>query len=143
MGSTYNSSCFGDPVRRVPFDLVELCELLGGSGPLISLWWESGAFMRDPRQIAFYKTQAWKNCRAAYFKAHTLCEECLKAGLIVPGEFVHHKIHVSPDTINDPEVLTNWDNLETLCRDCHAEAHKRTERRYKIDEYGRVLSKYP
>ena len=96
--------------------------------------------MRDPEQIAFYKTQEWKRCRAAYYKAHSLCEECLREGLIYPGEFVHHKIHVSPDTLHDPSVLTNWDNLETLCRKHHAEVHggAHGRRRWSVDEFGRV-----
>lgn len=95
--------------------------------------------MRDPRQIAFYKSREWKQCREGYFKAHTLCEECLRQGLIMPGEFVHHKIHVSMQTLQDPAVLLDWSNLETLCRKHHAEAHSGKPVRYKVDDFGHVL----
>ena len=61
----------------------------------------------------------------------------MKKGLYSPGEIVHHKIHLTPDNINVPEIALSWDNLELLCRDCHALAHK-PEKRYKIDEMGRV-----
>lgn len=70
-----------------------------------------------------------------------LCERCLKKGLIVPGEIVHHKIHITPDNVNDPAVTLNPDNLELLCRDCHAEEHTDRRKRYKLDDLGRVIIK--
>ncbi|UWP69737.1 HNH endonuclease [Subdoligranulum variabile] len=69
-----------------------------------------------------------------------LCEQCLKTGLVKPGEIVHHKVHLTPDNINDPEVSLSWNNLELLCRDCHAKAHG-SLKRYKVDEMGRVIIK--
>lgn len=90
---------------------------------------------------AFYTSQAWKECREAYRKSvGGLCERCLKSGLYTAGEIVHHKIHITPDNINDPNVTLNWDNLELVCRDCHAEIHG-DKRRYKIDAVGNVLTK--
>lgn len=87
---------------------------------------------------SFYKSKAWQKCRAAYAKSvGGLCEQCLKAGLVKPGDIVHHKVKLTPDNINDPAVALSWDNLELLCRDCHAKAHG-TARRYKVDEMGRV-----
>ena len=90
----------------------------------------------------FYKSQAWKDTRDAYSKSvGCLCEKCKKKGLIVPGEIVHHKVHLTPQNINDPNVTLNWKNLELLCRECHAIEHGARQRRYTIDEYGRVLPK--
>lgn len=87
---------------------------------------------------AFYYTQAWKDCRAAYTKARGgLCERCLSRGIYRAGEIVHHKIHLTPQTIHDPNIALNWNNLQLLCRDCHAAVHKPTKR-YKVDELGRV-----
>ena len=68
-----------------------------------------------------------------------MCERCLKKGLVVPGEIVHHKIRLSPENINDPSVTLNFDNLELLCRDCHGEEHRTVEKRYLVDELGRVI----
>lgn len=88
----------------------------------------------------FYSSKAWQKCRASYKKSvGGLCERCLAKGLIVPGEIVHHKIYIDPDNITDPEVLMSFDNLELLCRDCHAREHIARKRRYKLDELGRVL----
>lgn len=87
----------------------------------------------------FYKSAAWRNTRDAFFKSKAgLCERCLKKGLYSPGVIVHHKIHLTPDNISVPEIALSWDNLELLCRDCHALAHK-PEKRYKVDELGRVI----
>lgn len=87
----------------------------------------------------FYKSPAWKNCRAAYAKSKGgLCERCLKKGMYVPGEIVHHKIYINSDNINDPEVLLNWNNLELLCRGCHGLEHDSRKRRYTVDSMGRV-----
>lgn len=101
----------------------------------------------------FYVTIGWKKCRAAYYKyAGGLCERCLRNGIITPGRIVHHKIHLTPDNINDPAVTYNFDNLELLCDNCHAAEHvddvktgyfryrKRAKKaRYRIDENGTVI----
>lgn len=91
----------------------------------------------------FYKSVAWKQCRAAYAKSKGgLCEVCLARGRIVPGEIVHHKIHISPKNINDLNVILDWNNLQLVCRECHAEAHrhdgKENPQRYEVDKFGRV-----
>ena len=101
----------------------------GGGGLHLQDWAES-----------FYKSVAWNKCRAAYKKSvGGLCERCLSKGLYVPGEIVHHKIHLTPDNISDPSISCNKNNLELLCRDCHAQEHSRIKKRYRIDEYGRVI----
>lgn len=87
----------------------------------------------------FYSSGAWKNTREAYAKSkRNLCEICLSKGLYKAGVIVHHKIHLTPDNINDPNVALNWDNLQLVCRDCHAQIHDKRQRRYKIDEAGKV-----
>lgn len=90
----------------------------------------------------FYKSKAWRETRKAYAKGRAgLCERCLARGIYRPGEIVHHKVHLTPENISDPLVSLCWDNLELLCRDCHGDEHKRIERRYMVDELGRVKAK--
>ena len=107
----------------------------------------------------FYNSKAWKNCRNEYGKkAHWLCENCLRKGIYKPGEIVHHKIELDPVTIEHPEIALSFDNLELLCRDCHAAAHDRPggmwgivnrrrreekskENRFVVDENGRVSAR--
>lgn len=103
--------------------------------PLVLRSFLFGEIMRDFAK-GFYKSKAWQDCRNAYAKSvSNLCENCLKEGIYRKGEIVHHKIHIEPDTIGNPEVTLNWNNLELLCRDCHAKAHG-SKKRYRVDEYG-------
>lgn len=89
----------------------------------------------------FYKSRAWQECRASYAKSvGGLCERCLAHGLYRAGEIVHHKTHIDPDNITDPMVLLSWDNLELVCRKCHADLHRSFDRRYIFDEDGRVVT---
>jgi 5-methylcytosine-specific restriction enzyme A len=100
-----------------------------------------GAFIMPMKEFArtFYKSKAWRNCRKTYAQSvGGLCEQCLKNGIYKAGEIVHHKTALTPDNINDPDISLSWDNLELLCRDCHAKAHGSTKR-YKVDEMGRVI----
>lgn len=88
----------------------------------------------------FYSSKAWKDTRKAYTNYRRgLCEICLAKGVYKPGEIVHHKVHISPQNITDPTVTLNWDNLQLVCRDCHAKIHDSRKRRYKLDDLGRVI----
>ena len=72
----------------------------------------------------FYKSKAWIGCRDGYIKSvNGLCERCLAKGQVVPGKIVHHKIYITPQNINDPDITLNWDNLELHCQDCHNQEH--------------------
>ncbi len=104
----------------------------------------------------FYSSKRWQDCRNEYAKrAHHLCENCLAKGIYKPGVIVHHVEELTPLNIDKPEIALSFDNLELLCRECHAELHdlhggrwakvnekKRQARdaalRYKISENGRV-----
>lgn len=73
---------------------------------------------------AFYKTKAWKKTRQAYFDSQKgLCERCLRLGKYVPGEIVHHIVHLNAETVNNPDIALDFSNLELVCRKCHAELH--------------------
>ena len=87
----------------------------------------------------FYNSQAWKDCRNAYVKYRAgLCERCYAKGIYSAGEIVHHKVHLTPDNINDTNVTLSFDNLQLLCRECHAEVHGK-QKRYRFDTDGHCL----
>lgn len=68
---------------------------------------------------AFYNSAVWKKCRDGYKQSKFgLCERC---GM--PGDHVHHKIYLTPENINNPDITLNWEHLELLCESCHSKEH--------------------
>lgn len=68
----------------------------------------------------FYKSKVWEDCRRGYIAERMLidggaCEVCKKN----PGYILHHKINLTPDNINNPEITLNWENLSWECKECH------------------------
>lgn len=108
---------------------------------------------------SFYSSKRWQSCRNEYAKKkHHLCENCLRQGIFKAGEIVHHKIEITPITINQPEIALNHDNLELLCRECHTKVHgleggrwakvnakrkqeKINKKRYIVGENGEIISR--
>lgn len=91
----------------------------------------------------FYSSPTWKRCARGYrASVNGLCEDCLKRGMIVPAEEVHHKIKLTPANINRPEVALNWANLIALCKQCHIKKHRK-QKRWKVDEEGAVTLRDP
>ena len=106
----------------------------------------------------FYSSKVWQDCRNEYAKrAHYLCENCLRKGIYKPGVIVHHVEELTPFNIERPEIALNFDNLELLCRDCHAEIHevegrwaavnkarresRDAKKRYKVGPNGEITAK--
>ena len=88
---------------------------------------------------SFYSSKTWQDCRNEYAKkALHLCENCLRKGIYKPGVIVHHVEELTPLNINRPEVALNFDNLELLCRDCHAEIHDTGSRWAKVNAARRA-----
>ena len=99
-----------------------------------------GVYMQ-PWAEPFYKSKRWQATRLAYLKSKGgLCERCLKRGLYRPAQVVHHKQYITEETIDDPRITLDWNNLEALCKDCHQEEHTRFGQhgRYKILADGTV-----
>ena len=91
----------------------------------------------------FYRSKAWQKCREAYLASvGGLCEKCLEQGKITPAVIVHHKEHLQDEFT--AEQALNWENLQAVCRDCHAEEHpevyksRRITRRYELLPDGTV-----
>ena len=92
--------------------------------------------------VAFYSSPAWKHLREQVKKRDKyICVDCLKEGRLTPAKEVHHVVVLSPDNINDPSISLNEELLVSLCRECHQARHGARERRYKVDDFGRVTIK--
>lgn len=97
--------------------------------------------MRDFAKV-LYNSKAWQRTRAAYTASvGGLCERCRAKGLIVPGEIVHHKIHITPENIHNEQITLSFDNLELLCREHHAEEHQRVKKRFTVDDFGKITAR--
>ena len=69
---------------------------------------------------AFYLSKAWRDTREYIYKRDMgLCVLCGKSCVIV-----HHKVYGTPQNINKPAITLSEDNLELLCRECHAIEHE-------------------
>ena len=86
----------------------------------------------------FYSSIAWRQCRKAYTASvGGLCERCMEQGRYSPGDVVHHIEPLTAMNINDPNITLNWNNLQLVCTQCHAEIH--SGRRWRVDEFGRLV----
>ena len=107
--------------------------------------WPFVLVMAKESSRQLYQSQAWKETRRAYLRSvGGLCERCMARGIITPAEIVHHKVPLTEDNVKDLNVSLSWDNLQALCRVCHAEVHddiyrKRSKRRYTVSKDGSVM----
>ena len=81
---------------------------------------------KNNRWSKYYQSSEWHLLRNAYYVAHPLCECCLKEGLVVPCDEVHH-LHKFDAGITEEakwRLLLNPNNLCSLCTSCHKTFHK-------------------
>ena len=80
--------------------------------------------MKKLRATAYNNIQ-WRKMRDSYLKLHPLCEECLRKGKITPAEDVHHiRSPFSKGDVNYT-LLLDYDNLMSVCKNCHADIHNK------------------
>jgi len=72
----------------------------------------------------YYNTPIWKKLRAAKIRNNPLCELCLKKNppVIRQTEEIHHRVFIDIDN-PDPVLIYDYDNLQSLCKECHANIH--------------------
>lgn len=79
---------------------------------------------------AFYNSKEWKKARACYISSKFgICERCGQPN----SKQVHHKIYLTPENINNPEITLGFDNFELLCDLCHQKEH---HEKYSATEWG-------
>lgn len=76
--------------------------------------------MAKPWEKKFLNSKAWFLCRTGFIAERIridggMCQVCRKR----LGYIVHHKIHLTPENINRPEITLNWEYLSYECKDCH------------------------
>jgi len=96
----------------------------------------------------FYNSKAWQKCRAAYIAERKaidggLCETCHDR----PGYIVHHRIELSPENIDNPDITLNHRNLKYDCQRCHNKENPKDDVpglvEYDFDDNGEMVIKEP
>ena len=118
------------------------------------VWWALLLFGIQEKKMAkefaksFYNSKAWKKCRAAYIAYRQrvdggLCESCHEA----PGYIVHHKIELTPDNIDNPDIALGFGNLKYDCHICHQKENVKDEVtglvQYEFSPDGDIISTPP
>lgn len=81
----------------------------------------------DANYRRIINSKRWQRVRAAKLRRQPLCEDCLSAGRAVSASEVHHVVPLSRGRSYGEMERLAFDpaNLRSLCRDCHAAAHRR------------------
>ena len=79
----------------------------------------------DNKWQKFYGSRAWHNLRETKLLEQPICERCYDNGIIRAATDVHHKIPFSTgiDEQQMWELFLDYENLMSLCKQCHIEIH--------------------
>lgn len=93
----------------------------------------------------FYDSTAWKRCRSAFIAERIAIDggTCQRCGQEL-GYIVHHRIWLTSENINDPNITLNHRNLEYVCLTCHNKIEEGEEApRYRFTPDGQVAGYSP
>lgn len=79
---------------------------------------------KNPNEVD-QRLKCWAKLRLQYLNEHPFCENCLRYDKYSFAEEVHHKTFLqNGKTVEDRlAILLDWNNLMSLCRDCHHRFH--------------------
>lgn len=81
---------------------------------------------KNPQYRRLINSHRWVKLRVKKVSASPLCERCLEKGLTTPMNEVHHIVPIesAPDIETMRLLAYDIKNLQSLCRECHKEAHR-------------------
>ena len=86
---------------------------------------------RDERQAkdkaAIYNSREWKELRVRKLRTNPLCERCQQLyGVVRAASQVHHSDPIENSTSFSEMAAKayDWNNLVSLCQQCHSEVHR-------------------
>ena len=88
--------------------------------------------MRDLRRRG-YNNSTWRKLRNTFLKEHAICTDCISKGRITPAVDVHHIKSPFKDGEINWNLLLDYTNLVSLCKECHANRHN-SENGHKTPE---------
>ena len=90
------------------------------------LGWRCKSIQQQKDKARIYNSKEWKALRIAKLRANTDCEICKANGHIRSAHCVHH-IHPIEDSSTFEEMKRwafDWNNLQSLCDECHHQVHE-------------------
>ncbi len=88
----------------------------------------------------YYNTTEWRKLRESYLKQHPVCEECLNKGKVTPAEDIHHRISPFKNGECNKALFLDYNNLQALCKRCHAEHHNKEQGHIPVEEVIKQLA---
>lgn len=80
--------------------------------------------IKGAERQAIYNTKKWNKLRLVKLMQNPLCEKCLQKGIISPAVDVHHiDSFMNYEGEKWKEEAFNFNNLESLCKECHQREH--------------------
>lgn len=75
--------------------------------------------------IRIMNSREWRDLRNRKRQTNPYCERCLAMGKVTPMHAVHHirEIESGRTEAEQWQLALAWTNLQSLCADCHHEAH--------------------
>lgn len=90
----------------------------------------------------FYCSKPWRDLSYTLkIKANGKCNRCNQSLLDFSKLIGHHKIELTEQNVDDPNVSLNYDNIEVICNLCHNKEHRRFGNKQNVYIiYGSPLS---
>lgn len=82
---------------------------------------------KDATYKKLINSMRWRRLRSAKIRSCPLCERCMERGIYTSATEVHHVRPVEKGT-DEPEMerlCFMWENLMSLCHECHRDIHDR------------------
>jgi 5-methylcytosine-specific restriction protein A len=95
---------------------------------------------RKVRQKAYNNTN-WRKLRDTYLKEHAVCQDCIAKGRVTPAQDVHHIKSPFKNGEVNYNLLLDYTNLVSLCKECHAERHNKDLGNTTVEEIIKQLDK--
>lgn len=90
------------------------------------------------------QSKRWQELRRKKINSSPVCEDCKDKGIIEPATEVHHIIPVetAASVASMEYLMFDFDNLRSLCHECHKNAHVRlaSKKKENVQENNRRVT---
>lgn len=93
----------------------------------------AGGYRKYKTYTRLINSWTWQQLRHRKFVNNPICEMCAKEGRVTPTEEVHHikPVESGRDDAEMRKLAYDYDNLQSLCKACHARVHAKEKKPMK------------